>query len=194
MQGHRWSKTATMVGRDSQGRRRPLECQSFVQQGFAGQHPITRGLGVEGDAHCGATMQHLGRLPRQAAWPNLRQVHLLHGELHDDLVARGFTVEAGEMGENITTCGIDLLNLPTQTLLRLGDSAIVEITGLRNPCKQLDAFHAGLMEATLTRDSDGGLVRLAGVMAVVTADGVVQPGDAIEVELPRLPHEPLRPV
>lgn len=107
---------------------------------------LLAGLGVEGDAHCGATMRHIGRLSRQASWPNLRQVHLLHGELHDDLAARDFVVEAGAMGENITTRGIDLLSLPTGTLLRVGVSAVVEVTGLRNPCKQLDGLHAGLME------------------------------------------------
>jgi MOSC domain-containing protein YiiM len=155
---------------------------------------LLAGLGVEGDAHCGATMQHLGRLPRQASWPNLRQVHVIHGELHNDLAARGFTVAAGEMGENITTRGIDLLHLPTSTLLHVGETAVVEITGLRSPCKQLDGLRPGLMEATLTRDSDGGLLRLAGVMGVVAAGGVVKPGDRIEVELPPPPHEALPPV
>jgi MOSC domain-containing protein YiiM len=155
---------------------------------------LLAGLGVEGDAHCGATMQHLGRLPRQASWPNLRQVHLLHGELHDDLAARGFVVKAGAMGENITTRGIDLLSLPTGTLLRVGVSAVVEVTGLRNPCKQLDGLHPGLMEATLARDPHGELVRLAGVMGVVAVGGVVRPGDAIDVELPGSPHQPLEPV
>lgn len=152
------------------------------------------GLGVEGDAHCGATVRHLGRLPRQASWPNLRQVHLIHGELHDDLVSRGFAVDPGGMGENITTRGIDLLSLPTGTRLRIGPSAVVEVTGLRNPCKQLDGLQSGLMEATLARDAQGELVRLAGVMGVVAIGGVVTPGDAIDVELPAPPHEPLQPV
>ena len=155
---------------------------------------LLAGLGVEGDAHCGATMQHLGRLPRQATWPNLRQVHLIHGELHDDLGARGFTVEPGDMGENITTRDIDLLSLPTGTLLHLGDSAVVEVTGLRNPCLQLDRFQAGLREATLARGNDGELVRLAGVMGVVAVGGTVRPGDAIRIERPPEPHDPLHPV
>jgi MOSC domain-containing protein YiiM len=155
---------------------------------------LLAGLGVEGDAHCGATMQHLGRLPRQATWPNLRQVHLIHAELHDDLAGRGFAVEPGDMGENITTREIDLLGLPTGALLHLGDDAVVEITGLRNPCVQLDRFQDGLREATLARDADGELVRLAGVMGVVAAGGVVRPGDPITVELPPEPHDPLHPV
>jgi len=155
---------------------------------------LLAGLGVEGDAHCGATMQHLGRLPRQASWPNLRQVHLLHGELLDDLAAQGFGVQPGAIGENITTRDIDLLSLPTRTMLRVGEIAVIEMTGLRNPCQQLNGLHAGLMGATLDRDATGELVRLAGVMGVVTVGGVVRPGDAIGVDLPMAPHEPLRPV
>lgn len=155
---------------------------------------LLAGLGVEGDAHCGATVKHRGRLPRQASWPNLRQIHLIHGELHDDLGARGFSVAPGELGENVTTREIDLLALSTGTLLHLGDSAVIEITGLRNPCRQLDGLQRGLMEATLVRDSDGPLVRLAGVMGIVTVAGIVRPGDKIGVEAPPLPHKPLPPV
>jgi len=155
---------------------------------------LLAGLGVEGDAHCGATMKHRGRLPQQASWPNLRQVHLIHGELHDDLAARGFTVAAGEMGENITTREIDLLALPTGALLHVGDAAIIEITGLRNPCVQLDGLQPGLMAATLVRDGQDRLVRLAGVMGIVAAGGVVRPADRIEIEIPPPPHEPLATV
>jgi MOSC domain-containing protein YiiM len=123
--------------------------------------------------------------------PNLRQVHLIHAELHDELRAAGFDVGAGEMGENVTTRGIDLLRLPAGTRLHLGESAVVRVTGLRNPCVQLDRFQPGLMAACLGRDADGGLVRKAGVMSVVLAGGEVRPGDAIRVELPPAPHRPL---
>lgn len=152
------------------------------------------GLGVEGDAHAGATVQHRSRVARDPNQPNLRQVHLIHAELHDELRAGGFAVAAGEMGENITTAGVALLDLPTGTRLRLGAAAIVEITGLRNPCAQLDGFQRGLMAATLDRDAEGNLIRKAGVMGVVLAEGVVRPGDPIAVELPPTPHQPLAPV
>jgi len=155
---------------------------------------LITGLGVEGDAHRGATMQHRGRLPRQASWPNLRQVHLIHGELHDELAERGFAIAPGAMGENITTREIDLLTFPTGTRLHVGDTAVVEITGLRNPCAQLDGLQPGLMAATLARGPDGELVRLAGVMGVVAAGGIVGPGDRIDVELPPTPHTLLPPV
>ncbi len=152
------------------------------------------GLGVEGDAHAGATVQHRSRVARDPNQPNLRQVHLIHAELHDELRAGGFAVAAGEMGENITTAGVALLDLPTGTRLRLGAAAIVEITGLRNPCAQLDGFQRGLMAATLDRDAEGNLIRKAGVMGVVLVEGVVRPGDPITVELPPVPHQPLAPV
>ncbi len=155
---------------------------------------LLEGLGVEGDAHCGATMKHRGRLPRDADEPNTRQVHLIHGELHDDLRERGFPVTPGDMGENIPTLGVDLLELPAGTLLRMGGSAVVELTGLRNPCKQLNGLHPGLMEATLDRKPDGELVRLAGVMGIVVSGGTIEADDAIEVLLPTGPHLPLRPV
>jgi hypothetical protein len=152
------------------------------------------GLGVAGDAHMGETVQHRSRVARDPSQPNLRQVHLIHGELHDELAVRGFAVGPGAMGENITTRGIDLLGLPVRTRLRLGASAVVEITGLRNPCVQLDGLQSGLMAAVLDRDAEGGLVRKAGVMGVVVAGGEVHGGDAITVELPALPHAPLEPV
>ena len=154
---------------------------------------LVEGLGVEGDAHAGATVQHRSRVRRDPTAPNLRQVHLIHAELHDDLRAAGFDVGPGEMGENVTTRGVDLLGLPTGTTLRVGD-AVLEVTGLRNPCAQLDGIQDGLMAATLDRERDGGLIRKAGVMAVVVGGGDVQAGDAIAVELPPEPHRPLEPV
>jgi MOSC domain-containing protein YiiM len=155
---------------------------------------LLTGLGVDGDAHAGRTVQHLSRIRKDPTTPNLRQVHLMHAELHDELRAAGFRVAPGEMGENVTTRGVDLLGLPTGTRLRLGASAVVEVTGLRNPCAQLDGIQPGLMAATLERDAAGKLVRKAGVMAIVLADGTVRTGDGIEIELPPEPHQPLEPV
>ena len=155
---------------------------------------LLEGLGVEGDAHLGRTVQHRSRVARDPTRPNLRQVHLIHAELHDELHAAGLKVRAGEMGENVTTRGIDLLALPTGTRLRLGEDAIVEVTGLRNPCTQLDDIQPGLLAATLTRDANGRLVRKAGIMAVVVAGGEVRPGDRIEIDLPAEPHRALQPV
>lgn len=155
---------------------------------------LVEGLGVEGDAHAGATVKHRSRVKRDPGAPNLRQVHLLHSELFDELLAQDHAVFAGDLGENITTRGIDLLALPTGTLLRLGAAAEVEITGLRNPCSQIDRFQPGLSAKVLDRDANGGLVRKAGVMAVVRRGGEVRPGDAIVVELPQLPHHALQPV
>jgi MOSC domain-containing protein YiiM len=156
---------------------------------------LVENVGVEGDCHAGATVQHVSRVRADATQPNLRQVHLIHSELHDELQAGGFAPLApGEMGENITTRGLDLLGLPTGTRLRLGDAAIIEITGLRNPCAQLDELQPGLMAAVLDRDAQGNLIRKAGVMAVVIASGPVRPGDAVAIELPPAPHRPLEPV
>lgn len=155
---------------------------------------LLAGLGVEGDAHLGRTVKHRSRVRRDPTQPNLRQVHLIHAELHDELSGAGFHVEPGRMGENVTTRGIDLLGLPTGTRLHLGAEAVVEVTGLRNPCAQLDGIQPGLMAATLDRDEDGELVRKAGIMATVVAGGVVRAGDPIRAELPPEPHEPLRPV
>jgi len=152
------------------------------------------GLGVEGDAHAGTTVKHRSRVARDPLQPNLRQVHLIGAELHEELRRSGFDVVAGQMGENVTTQGIDLLGLPTSTRLRLGDDAVVEVTGLRNPCAQLDDIQAGLMAAVLDRDEHGKLIRKAGVMAVVVAGGPVRPGDAVVVDLPPPPHRPLEPV
>ena len=155
---------------------------------------LLSGLGVEGDAHMGATVQHRSRVRADPTQPNLRQVHLIHAELHDELAERGFEVAPGDMGENVTTRGIDLLALPTGARLRLGADALVEVTGLRNPCNQLDGHQPGLMEAVLDRDADGNLVRKSGVMGIVLQDGEVRPGDAIEVDLPAEPHRPLEKV
>ena len=155
---------------------------------------LVAGLGVEGDAHLGATVTHRSRVARDPIQPNLRQVHLIHAELHDELAAGGDAVSPGEMGENVTTSGVDLLGLPTGARLVLGASAVVEVTGLRNPCVQLDGFQPGLMSAVLGRDEDGNLIRKAGVMGVVLVGGEVRPGDPVRVELPTPPHLPLRPV
>ncbi|MDP3175206.1 MAG: MOSC domain-containing protein [Phenylobacterium sp.] len=152
---------------------------------------LMAGLGVEGDAHAGATVKHRSRVMRDPTAPNLRQVHLMQAELHEALRAAGFPVEAGQLGENVTTRGLDLLALPAGARLRLGGKAVIEVTGLRNPCIQLDRFQPGLMAATLGRDAAGGLVRKAGVMAVVVAGGDVHPGDVIEVQLPAGPFRAL---
>ena len=155
---------------------------------------LLTGLGVQGDAHAGVTVKHRSRVARDPSQPNLRQVHLIHTELHDELREAGFDVSAGQMGENVTTKGVDLLGLPTGARLHLGDSALVEVTGLRNPCAQLEQIQTGLMAATLDRDDQGNLVRKAGVMSVVLAGGEVRPGDSIQIELPPGPHRPLEPV
>jgi MOSC domain-containing protein YiiM len=152
---------------------------------------LVAGMGVEGDAHQGTTVKHRSRVARNPAEPNLRQVHLIHAELHDELRKAGFAVAPGQMGENITTSGVDLLGLAAGTRLHLGVSAVVEVTGLRNPCAQLDKIHQGLMAATLDRDEHGSLVRKAGIMGVVLAEGDVRPGDPIRVEPPPAPHRPL---
>ena len=155
---------------------------------------LLTGLGVEADAHLGETVKHRSRVARDPSQPNLRQVHLIHSELHDELRTTGFTISAGQMGENVTTQGVDLLGLPAGTRLHLGNTAVVEVTGLRNPCAQLDSIQPGLMEATLVRDEQGNLIRKAGVMGVILASGEVRPGDPIGVELPPEPHRSLEPV
>lgn len=155
---------------------------------------LATGQGVIGDAHAGATVQHRSRVAKDPSQPNLRQVHLLHAELLDELRDEGFDLEPGEIGENVTTRGIDLLGLPCGTRLRLGDEAVVEVTGLRNPCGQLEGVRAGLQKATLDRDASGGLVRKAGIMAIVIEDGTVRTGDEIAATLPFEPHRALEPV
>ena len=155
---------------------------------------LLMGLGVEGDAHMGVTVKHRSRVARDPTQPNLRQVHLIHGELHDELRNTGFGVTPGQMGENITTRGIDLLILPTGARLHIGSEAVVEITGLRSPCVQLDGVQLGLMKACLGQAKDGALLRKAGVMGIVLSGGEVRPGASITVELPDGPQEPLQPV
>lgn len=155
---------------------------------------LVAGLGVEGDAHRGVTTQHIFQMRTDPQRPNLRQVHLIHSELFEEVAGKGFTIRPGDMGENITTRGIDLLALPRGTRLSIGDSAVLEITGLRNPCRQLDGFREGLMSAVLDRDSAGELVRKSGVMAIVIAGGIVRTGDTIRVELPTGEHRRLEPV
>ena len=160
----------------------------------AGSIRLVAGLGVEGDAHMGEKVKHRSHVKKNPDRPNLRQVHLIHNELFDEFAAAGFSVLPGEMGENITTQGIDLLGLPTGTKLHLGGSAVVQITGVRNPCSQIDDFQQGLMAACLDRDQDGNLVRKSGVMGIVLAGGEVRAGDEIRVELPAGPYTPLEKV
>jgi MOSC domain-containing protein YiiM len=155
---------------------------------------LVAGLGVDGDAHLGTTVKHRSRVARDPTQPNLRQVHLIHEELFEELTAEGFTVHAGELGENVTTRGLDLLGLPTGARLHLGDGAVIEVTGLRNPCVQLNRFQPGLMQAVLDHDAEGNLIRKSGIMAIVIAGGDIRPGDPIRVELPAGPHRPLQMV
>ncbi|KOV29838.1 molybdenum cofactor biosysynthesis protein [Streptomyces sp. XY431] len=152
---------------------------------------LIAGLGVAGDAHAGVTVKHRSRVAQDPTQPNLRQVHLIHEELFAEVAEQGFAVAPGELGENVTTRGIDLLGLPVGTLLRIGAEAVVEVTGLRNPCVQIDAFQDGLLKQVVGRDEEGNIVRRAGIMGVVRAGGTIHPGDPIEVDLPPGPHRPL---
>jgi len=154
---------------------------------------LLTGLGVDGDAHMGKTVKHRSRVKKDATTPNLRQVHLIHAELFEELSKKGFAVHPGEMGENITTRGIDLLNLPKNTLLKIGTSEIV-ITGLRNPCSQLESIQIGLMKALLDKDDQGGIVRKAGIMGIVQKGGEIATGDTIYIQLPEQPHLKLEKV
>ncbi len=151
---------------------------------------LHEGLGVSGDAHYGVTVQHRSRVRQDPSQPNLRQVHLLHAELFDTLAGRGLRIEPGELGENITTRGIDLLGLPVGTRLRLGADAVVTITGLRNPCRQINGFQDRLLEHLVRREG-GHVIRLAGVMGVVSRSGSVTAQDEISRMLPPEPHHPL---
>jgi len=155
---------------------------------------LLRGLGVAGDAHIGASVRHRSRVRKDPTQPNLRQVHLIHTELFDELRAKGFRVGPGELGENITTSGLDLLALPTGTRRHVGATAVVEITGLRDPCIQIDKFQKGLLAATLDQDAESNPIRKAGVMSIVISEGDVRPGDRIVPEMPAEPHQPLLPV
>ena len=162
-----------------------------MQKPVAESIRLLAGLGVEGDAHLGQTVKHRSRVARDPSQPNLRQVHLIHAELFDELRAAGFDIAPGEMGENVTTAELDILALPAGTRLRFGSAAVVELTGLRNPCGQLDRVRPGLMQATLDRGPDGKLIRKAGIMGVVIEGGEVRAGDPITVELPPQPHAAL---
>lgn len=155
---------------------------------------VIEGQGVEGDTHCGVTVKHRSRVAKDPTQPNLRQVHLIQGELFDELAAQGFGVQPGLLGENITTRGIDLLALPRDAELHIGSDVVLRVTGLRNPCPQIENFEAGLLKAVVDRDADGEVVRKAGVMSIVLAGGIVKPGDAISVQLPALPHQKLERV
>jgi len=152
---------------------------------------LLAGLGVEGDVHAGVTVKHRSRVAQNPTQPNLRQVHLIHEELFAELAEAGFRVAPGDLGENVTTRGLDLLGLPVGTLLRIGPEAVVEVTGLRNPCLQIDHFQDGLLKQVVSRDEAGRLIRRAGIMGVVAEGGAVRPGDTIKVELPDGPHRPL---
>ncbi|MGW2637305.1 MOSC domain-containing protein [Streptomyces sp. NPDC001348] len=155
---------------------------------------LLAGLGVDGDVHAGVTVKHRSRVAQDPTQPNLRQVHLIHEELFGEVGGAGFRVGPGELGENITTRGIDLLGLSVGTLLHVGDEAVVEVTGLRNPCLQIDNFQQGLLRQVVGRDADGSVVRKAGIMGIVREGGVVRPGDAIRVTVPDGPHRPLERV
>ncbi|MFE1841416.1 MOSC domain-containing protein [Streptomyces sviceus] len=152
---------------------------------------LLAGFGVEGDVHGGATVKHRFRMKKDPSQPNLRQVHLMHEELLEEVRRAGFEVAAGELGENVTTRGVDLLGLPVGTLLHLGGEAVVEVTGLRNPCAQIDRFQKGLMKQVVGRSEDGRALFRSGIMSVVVRGGVVRAGDAVGVELPEGPHLPL---
>lgn len=155
---------------------------------------ILAGLGVEGDAHQGTTVRHRSRVAADPSQPNLRQVHLIHAELFDELKTKGFDVRPGDLGENVTTMGIDLLGLPRGTLIRIGTEVELEVTGLRNPCAQIERFRPGLLAAVLDNGPNGAVVRRSGIMSVVRGGGAIRPGDRIHVELPPLPHVALERV
>jgi MOSC domain-containing protein YiiM len=159
-----------------------------------GRLSLLAGLGVDGDCHAGSTVQHLSRVRRDPGQPNLRQVHLMAAELYDELTGNGFDLAPGQLGENVTTRGVDLLALARGTRLSMGAEVVLEVTGLRNPCVQIDRFRPGLLAEVLYRDAAGQVVRRAGVMAVVVTGGEVAVGDTITVEAPRPPLLPLSPV
>lgn len=177
---------------------RVLSVSASPRHGFSKDRQLSirllAGLGVAGDTHAGVTVKHRSRVAVDPSQPNLRQVHLIQAELLDELAAKGFAVAPGELGENVTTTGIDLLALPRGTLLRLGADAVVQVTGLRNPCKQIEAFQSGLLAQVVDRDAEGQVVRKAGIMAIVLAGGEVHAGDAIGIDLPAAPHQKLAAV
>jgi MOSC domain-containing protein YiiM len=168
---------------------------SSAEHGFSKQNrasiAVVAGLGVVGDAHSGELVKHRYLVRQDATQPNLRQVHLIQAELFASLRERGNGVAPGQLGENVTTRGVDLLGLPTGAVVRIGSDAVLELTGLRNPCRQIDEFQEGLMRLLRFRDEEGNVVRIAGVMSVVLAAPTIRPGDTISVELPPEPHQPL---
>ncbi|MEO1518832.1 MAG: MOSC domain-containing protein [Bacteroidota bacterium] len=149
---------------------------------------LLKGLGVKGDAHMGKKVKHRSRVAKDPDQPNLRQVHLIHAELLEELREKNFLIEPGEMGENITTIGVDLLELPRHTILKIGKEAKIEITGLRNPCHQLNSIQNGLLKAVVAKDQDGNLIRKAGIMGIVLEGGEIRVGDEIEVYFPEKPY------
>jgi len=155
---------------------------------------LVRDVGIVGDAHAGKTDQHLSHSSRDPKRPNLRQVHLIHAEFYEELNGAGFSVLPGQLGENITTQGLELLKLPSAARLFIGDQTALQVTGLRDPCKKLNDIQAGLMEATIERNSNGGLIRKTGIMSVVIKGGEIKPGDPIRVEMPPEPYKPMGPV
>jgi MOSC domain-containing protein YiiM len=173
------------VSKDCQHRFSKQPCESIT---------LLEGLGIEGDAHAGITVQHRSRVAADPAQPNLRQVHLIHSEFFDEAREHGYELAQGDLGENVLTAGLDLLGLPRHTRLHLGEQAVVRVTGLRNPCQQINNFRSGLLKVAITRDASGELVRKAGIMGVVERGGTVVASDAIRVELAPEPHTPLAPV
>lgn len=165
----------------------------FSKQSFPAIELVT-GLGVKGDAHEGVTVKHRSRVAVDPSQPNLRQVHLIHAELFEELGVKGFSVGPADLGENITTSGIDLLALPRHTLMLIGPDVRLEVTGLRNPCGQIDRFQPGLLAAVLDRGPNNEVIRKAGIMAIVREGGRVRPGDPITVEMPPTPYLPLERV
>ena len=155
---------------------------------------IITGLGVDGDAHLGERVKHWSRVNVDPAQPNLRQIHLIHSELFDEVAEKGFSVKPADLGENITTKGVDLLGLPRHAVLEIGEDVRLQVTGLRNPCAQIDNFQKGLLSAVLDTGPDGELIRKSGIMTVVLAGGRVRPGDRINVKLPAQPFLPLERV
>jgi len=179
------SAVVLSVSRDSEHRFTKPSCEAIT---------LLEGLGVAGDAHLGVTVQHRSRVAADPTRPNLRQVHLIHSELFAEVTAVGFTLRPGDMGENVTTAGIDLLALPRGARLQIGPDALVEVTGLRNPCAQINAFEPGLLKTMVGHDDKGQVIRKAGIMAIVLQSGVIRPGDTITVTLPQEPHHPLERV
>ena len=155
---------------------------------------LVAGEGVEGDAHRGVTVKHRSRVAKDPSQPSLRQVHLIHAELLDELASKGFEVTAGQLGENILTHRIDLLALPAGTHMVFPSGAQLKITGLRNPCHQINGHTPGLMDALLDKADDGSLIRKGGVMAVVLEGGLVSVNDDVKIVFPSEPWQSLKPV